>query len=685
VDTPIGSERPRSAFIEEVDDKDAFVKPLRPEPIGHSTVQHVDDPDPFDEPSTHDRPCPSATGKDPVDVLSPDPDDDTIPPLGDPEHEFFGENMPPSISLIGAAAFKRLIDAGEEVYTINIQPTSDYQDIEALRAVGNTPAPTTALHSEPLPTDEAELFAKVVPEVYQDFFDVFSRDEAKNMPPHREFDHKIHLENDQTPPHSHIYPLSGTELGLLREFLDDMLGKGFIRSSQSPAGAPVLFAKKKDGTLRLCVDFRNLNKLTRKDRYPIPLVTNLLDQLGSAKVYTKLDLRAGYYNVRVAAGHEWKTAFRTRYGSFEFLVMPMGLTNAPATFQAFMNHIFRDMTDIFVVIYLDDILIFSNSREDHQVHVRRVLERLREYDLHSKPEKCLFHTEKIEFLGFMVTPTGISMDTAKTDAVSVWPTPTNLKAVQAFLGFANFYRRFIVGFSDIVIPLIRLTRKDTPFSWGPDHTKAFEALKHAFTTAPILAHFNPDNPIVVETDASDYAIAAIISQISPEDGDIHPIAFYSRSMQPAELNYEIYDKELLAIFEAFRQWRNYLEGSAHVVLVLSDHKNLEYFATTKQLTRRQVRWSEYLSGFNYLIRYRAGRLGTKPDALTRREDVYPRGDNAYALANPHNFQSMFKAGQLLRAIVLDSASLLVSIRHGLQTDPFAQAHITRLRVGLSRQ
>ena len=218
-----------------------------------------------------------------------------------------------------------------------------------------------------------------------------------------------------------------------------------------------------------------------------------------------------------------------------------------------------------------------------------------------------------------------------------------------------------MGFSDIVIPLICLTRKDTLFTWGPDHTKAFETLKTAFTQAPILAHFNPDNPIVVETDASDYAITAIISQISPDDGNIHPIAFYSCSMQPAELNYEIYNKELLAIFEAFRQWRNYLEGSAHVILMLSDHKNLEYFATTKQLTRRQVRWSEYLSGFNYVICYRAGQLGTKPDVLTRHEDVYPHGENAYVLANPHNFQSMFKARQLLHVIVLDSASLLVSI------------------------
>jgi len=189
------------------------------------------------------------------------------------------------------------------------------------------------------------------------------------------------------------------------------------------------------------------------------------------------------------------------------------------------------MTDIIVVIYLHNILIFSNSLEDHRVHIQC------EYDLHSKPEKCLFHMQKIEFLGFMVTPIGISMDTAKTDVVSVWPTLTNLKEVQAFLGFANFYHQFIMGFSNIVIPLIHLTCKDTPFTWGPDHTKAFNTLKAAFTHAPILVHFNPDIPIVVETDASDYAIAVIISQISPDNGDIHLIAFYSCSMQPAELNY----------------------------------------------------------------------------------------------------------------------------------------------------
>jgi len=225
---PVGSDRPRSAFIEEVDDEDLYGLSSGSPPIGRTILQHVDDSDVIDSPGPTQPRVPLPTDNPDEGLGTPDSDDDSLPFLGDPEPEFFGETTPPSISLIGAAAFKRLIDAGEEVYTINIQPTSDYLDIAALRAVGSQPAPTSALHAEPLPTDEAELFAKVVPEAYRDFFDVFSREEAKNMPPHREFDHEIHIENDQTPPHSHIYPLSGTELGLLREFLDDMLGKGFI-------------------------------------------------------------------------------------------------------------------------------------------------------------------------------------------------------------------------------------------------------------------------------------------------------------------------------------------------------------------------------------------------------------------------------------------------------------------------
>ena len=387
--------------------------------------------------------------------------------------------------------------------------------------------------------DERLTFEKIVPSAYHDFADVFAQGEADILPPHRPYDHSIDLEPNTNPPYGPIYSLSETELHALRNYLDDNLRKGFIRPSNSPAGAPILFAKKKDGSLRLCVDYRGLNRITRKNRYPLPLINDLLDRLKTAKIFTKLDLRAGYNNVRIASGHEWKTAFRTRYGSFEYLVMPFGMTNSPATFQHFMNDIFRDMTDDFVVIYLDDILIFSADPAKHEQHVRLVLERLRHHNLHAKPEKCQFHTDTTEYLGFIVSPKGVAMDPAKTKVIGDWPTPRNLKEVQSFLGFANFYRRFIDAYSRIVRPLTNLTQKDTPFQWSPPQEAAFQQLKSAFQSAPVLAHFDPDHQIIIETDASDFAIGTILSQLQPADNDIHPVAFHSRTMAPAERNYDI--------------------------------------------------------------------------------------------------------------------------------------------------
>ncbi|KAG5716608.1 hypothetical protein E4T56_gene16277 [Termitomyces sp. T112] len=247
------------------------------------------------------------------------------------------------------------------------------------------------------------------------------------------------------------------------------------------------------------------------------------------------------------------------------------------------------MNDVFVIIYLDDILIYSNLLAEHSEHVRHVLERLREYHLYAKPEKCSFHTAEVEYLGVIVTPDGVRMDPAKVDAILNWPSLWNVKEVQSFLGKCQ---------------------------------GVFLLLKKAFTSAPVLHHFNPSLPIVLECDASDYAIAGILSQSNSEGKDLCPVAFYTRSMIPAELNYDIYDKELLAIVEAFRQWRAYLEGSPHCIQVYSDHNNLQYFTTTKQLSRRQARWSETLSEYDFTIHYRPRRLGTKPDALTWRPDVY---------------------------------------------------------------
>src|SRR4051812_43337083 len=272
------------------------------------------------------------------------------------------------------------------------------------------------------------------------------------------------------------------------------------------------------------------NKITVKNCYPIPLVNNIINHLGKAKVYSKIDLCTGYNNIRIKEGQEWMTAFRTRYGSFEYLVMPFGLTNAPSTFQHFMNEVFSDVSDIFVVVYLDDILIFSDSLEEHQNHVRMVLQRLRDHNLHARLDKSEFHLDSVEYLGYILSPTGISMDPAKTDVILRWPVPTTVKEVQSFLGFANFYRRFIQNYSHIARPLHNLTSKNVSFVWSESCQAAFDSLKSAFTSAPILAHFDPENPIVLETDGSEYAIAGVLSQLDCSTNTVHPIAFYSRSM-----------------------------------------------------------------------------------------------------------------------------------------------------------
>src|SRR6202050_5467479 len=229
------------------------------------------------------------------------------------------------------------------------------------------------------------------------------------------------------------------------------------------------------------------------------------------------------------------------------------------------------------------------------------------------------------------------MDPATVQTIQDWPEPRKVKDVQSFLGFANFYRRFIHEYSDIMVPLTRLTQKDLKWNFSNACRDAFNKLKSAFQSAPVLTHWMPDAPIIVETDALDYAIAAILSVIL-SNGEIHPVAFHSRTLSTSELNYDTHDKELLAIFEAFQKWRHYLEGSGSPIDVVTDHKNLEYFSTTKLLTRRQARWSEFLSQFNLTIRFRPGKLGTKPDALTRRWDVYPKeGDSDYAKINPQNY------------------------------------------------
>jgi hypothetical protein len=355
------------------------------------------------------------------------------------------------------------------------------------------------------------LARDVVPSEYHDYLHVFKARDNQGLPPHWHHDHYIPLVEGKIPPFEPIRVLDENRLHALREYLEMNLECGWIRESTSPAGAPIHFVQKKDGSLRLCVDYRGLNAMTVKDCTPLPLIGEALDRLAKAKIYTKLDVKDTYHNLRIAEGDEWKMVFWTKYGLYEYLVMPFGLTNVPASFQRWMNEILSDYLDVFCIAYLDDILIYSDNLEQHHQHVKMILRRVEEVGLTLKALKCKFHTNKTEYLGYIISPTGIEMDLEKVQAVAEWKQPMNVKGVQSFLGFANFYRRFIKDFSKITAPLTRLIRKDTPWGWNDDAQVAFEELKKAMLSKPILQYFNPTGAITIEIDASDYAIGVVYS------------------------------------------------------------------------------------------------------------------------------------------------------------------------------
>ncbi|KAF7648310.1 hypothetical protein LDENG_00158670, partial [Lucifuga dentata] len=341
-----------------------------------------------------------------------------------------------------------------------------------------------------------------IPLEYHDLGEVFSKAKALSLPPHRPYDCAIDLLPGTSPPKGRLYSLSAPEREAMETYINDSLAAGIIRPSSSPAGAGFFFVEKKDKTLRPCIDYRGLNDITIKNRYPLPLLSSAFELLQGATIFSKLDLRNAYHLVRIREGDEWKTAFNTPTGHYEYLVMPFGLTNAPAVFQALVNDILRDMLNRFVFVYLDDILIFSRSREEHVSHVQSVLQRLLENSLYCKAEKCEFHVSSVSFLGFVVAEGSIQMDPEKVSAVTTWPVPGSRKQLQRFLGFANFYRRFIRGFSSIAAPLTALTSSKVPFKWSSAAEEAFRDLKSRFSSSPILQLPEPDHQLVVEVDAS---------------------------------------------------------------------------------------------------------------------------------------------------------------------------------------
>lgn len=469
---------------------------------------------------------------------------------------------------------------------------------------------SAAVHAE---SDELTSARNATLSAYRDVFPAALPD---GLPPSREVDHRIELIPGSSPPSRPTIRLSATELAELKKQLAELEAAGFIRPSKSPFGAPILFVKKKDGTMRMCVDYRALNRITVKNSYPLPRVDELFDRLQGARYFSKIDLRSGYHQIRIAPEDVPKTAFRTRYGHYEFLVLPFGLTNAPATFMHLMHQALRPLLDECALVFLDDILIYSKTLEEHKQHVRRVLDALREQKLYAKESKCEFFKHEVEFLGHIVGREGVRMMEDKVEAVRAWPTPRSVRDVRAFLGTAGYYRKFIRNFSAIAAPLSELTKDSVKFEWAAPHEQAFCQLKAAIAQGPVLILPDPSLPFVVHTDASGFAVGAVLQQ--DQGKGLQPIAFLSKKMADAETRYPVHEQELLAIIQALTAWRHYLHGSKFVVR--TDHKSLQFFQTQPMLSGRQARWKDLLANFDFDIEYVEGKANVVADGLSRRSD-----------------------------------------------------------------
>ena len=579
-----------------------------------------------------------------------------------------------AVSVISSSPMVDL-EEGDRLFAMWQPPPS--QSVNATQSISSKLAEQ---HSKVKPDWFKKTFEEIVPPHYHEFKAVFSKESFDELPDRKPWDHAIELKPDPQFHRCKIYPLSPNEQAELDAFLDENLKSGRIRPSKSPMASPVFFVKKKDGSLRLVQDYRKLNDMTVKNSYPLPLISDLVNKLSKAKYFTKLDVRWGYNNVRMKEGDEWKAAFSTNRGMFEPLVMFFGLTNSPATFQTMMNDLFKDVIDQgCVIIYMDDILIFTETLEEHRRMVKKVLEVLAKNKLFLKAEKCSFEQTQVEYLGLLISAGKIEMDPIKIEGVSKWPTPSNVKEVQSFLGFVNFYRRFIQDFSDIAKPLHDLTRKDVAWTWTDSCQKAFDSLKNAITSSPILIFPDDNKPYKLEADSSDYASGAVLSQ-EGEDGKWHPVAFLSKSLNAVERNYDIHDKELLAIIRALEEWRHYLEGTKHKFEIWTDHKNLEYFMTAKKLNRRQARWSLYLSRFDFSLHHRPGKSSGKPDALSRRPD-HGKGENDNkdtVMLKPEYFKiQALKQGHVL--LSGQEKPLLTKIRNSRDYDESVVKAVEELR------
>lgn len=489
-------------------------------------------------------------------------------------------------------------------------------------------------------TQEEDPIAKIprasgIPELerlLKEYKEVFPADLPLTLPPDREFTMNVPIKPGSTPPCQAPYRVSSEALEIVKQTLEYLETHGFIRESTSEYAAPVCLTPKPDGTWRFCIDYRKLNSICVEAKYPLPRIEDCMDKLGKAQYFSKIDLRSGYWQLKVNPQDAHKTAFRTQYGQYEWLVVPMGLQGAPSAFQRMMNHYLRGFLGKFVQVYLDDILIYSQTQEEHLDHIRQVLQVLKDKKLYAKGTKCDFFRQHVEFLGYRVSQGKIFTHPKKIQAIQEWPLPTNVREVRSFLGLCNFYRKFIQNHAKIAKPLTDVLKstdfeakygtpfkKTAPVQLGEKEIKAFQELKDALTQAPCLVIFDPTKPTEVWADASwdNSTIGAVLMQ--DHGKGLQPVAFLSKVMNAAESRYPTFEQELLALKKAFVEWRHYLLPITFTAR--TDHNGLKYLKTQPHLSERQWHWLALFSEYHFELAYRPGKQMVVPDSLSRRPNT----------------------------------------------------------------
>ncbi|KAJ9522154.1 hypothetical protein QJQ45_005129 [Haematococcus lacustris] len=496
-----------------------------------------------------------------------------------------------------------------------------------------------------------------------EYSDVFTP--LTGLPPERPVGHTIPLEPGNRPPATPMYRLSKPEHDELKQQIQDLLAKGMIEPSSSPYAAPVLFVQKKSGELRMCIDYRQLNKITLRDQYPLPRIDDLFDKLSGCKVFSSLDLQAGYHQIRITPEDVPKTAFRTPEGHFQFKVLCFGLTNAPATFQRVMNDAFATVLGKCALVYLDDILVMSKSVQDHLLHLKQVFELLRKNKLYAKLSKCEFMRYTLKFLGHLVTAGGIAVDPDKVSTIANWPIPQSLQGLQSFLGAANYVRKFVCNFSNIAAPLTNLCGKgglSFPWhDWPEVPLTAFNALKTAIAAVPMLRLPDHTKPFQVYCDASLQGLGAVLMQ------DGYPLAYLSRKLSPAEINYTTGEQEFLSLVTACKEWRCYLEGVPFTLF--TDHQPLVALPTQKVLSRRQARWMEFMSRFSYSLVHIAGTVNPA-DPLSRIVHDSPESASVCAVTTRRQAKLSLEGGGAREAGLRAAAPAAISAKSPLALSQF---------------